>query len=117
MDDALHHSKLLCHFDLSEKRKQEEILARLRSDLQNASNWLSEAILWATKRGGKAGNNLLLVLRDNRVLITVITAELESATLEHVTTMTDHWQGVFLTLKSSLERVRLLTYRPLPRKQ
>ena len=117
MDDALHHSKLLRNFAISPEHKQEEILSKLRSDLQNASNWLSEATAWATRRGGEAGSNLILALRENRALVDALAAELDAATPEHVGMMADHWQGVFLTLKSALERTRLLTYRPLPRKQ
>jgi hypothetical protein len=117
MENALRHTKALHHFKDAPVHKQEQVMAMLRADLQCAREWLSEATTWATRRGGEAGSNLILVLRENRALVDALAAELDAATPEHVGMMADHWQGVFLTLKSALERTRLLTYRPLPRKQ
>lgn len=116
LDSAIRHTKLLRHIKSLPVRKQDQIGTMLRADLQTAREWVSEAAAWAAKRGGEAGSNLILSLRENDSLVDAMTEELDAATLENAGVLADRWQGVFLSLKSGLERTRLLTYRPLPRK-
>lgn len=110
---GLQRGKLLPDLHRQPSERQERLMKGYVEDLHHADEWLRSAASFALARGGKAGQTLMVELRQHGDMLKALS---DGFSLETASGRADAWGDCFLHLLDGLERVRWVAYRPARRK-
>jgi hypothetical protein len=92
--------------------KRTRLLEAYTDDLVMASDWIQAATAFATARGGKGGQRLIVELRHHQGLLDRLRDQFNDETAP---ALAEDWAALFLHVQDSVERVRWACYRPARR--
>ena len=92
--------------------KRTRMLKAYTDDLVMTGNWIGAATAFATARGGKGGQRILVELRHHRGLLDRLR---ENFNEETAASLAEDWATLFLHIQDNVERVRWMCYRPARR--
>lgn len=92
--------------------KRARMLQNYLDDLVMASDWIQAATAFATARGGKGGQRLIVELRHHQGLLDRLREQFNEKT---AASLAADWATLFAHIQDNVERVRWMCYRPARR--
>jgi len=109
---ALLRGKKLPTLQAEPLEKRTRMLQNYLDDLVMASDWIQAASAFATARGGKGGQRLIVELRHHQGLLDHLRDQFNNETAP---SLAEDWAALFAHIQDSVERVRWMCYRPARR--